>query len=256
MSFKNVLEPWAIYDTLVVGSNLYGPESSVPGWFTTMANFGARQDHLLFKGRTEAIAGLPYNNQQQADKTDFAFHVSSIGLRFFGPSTNQEYDADEAAALATPQDVLASFWQWELPDHVGVVFRVAQDIKLESTGFLTPPGYGPRAQGSSLGVDADTNPPVGLCTHITAGTQGVPIKENRFQFQNWIGIPRNEVIEVSLWLSEYARYILTSIAGPGAYGFHFWGGEGSAYLTFGTRYGIQCSLYGLREVQQRGELHI
>jgi hypothetical protein len=256
MSFKNVLEPWPIYDTLVVGPNLYGPECTVPGWFTTMGAFGARQDHLFFKGRTEALCGLAYNNQQQADKTDFAFHAASIGLRFFGPATNQEYDSTEASTLLTPQDVLAPFWQWELPNHVGVEFRVAQDVKYESMGFLTPPGYGPRSQGSSLGVDADSNPPYGLCTHITAGTQGVPFKENRFQFEDWIPIPRNEVIEVTVWLSEYARYVLTSIAGPGAYGFHSWGGEGSVYLTFGMRYGIQCSLYGLREVQQRGELHI
>lgn len=255
MGFKNVMEPWSIYDSMIVSNTMYGTESSVPGWFTSMGAMGARQDHLFFKGRTEALCGLPYNNQQQADKTDFAFHAASIGVRFFGPPTNQEFDPDQLTP-STPQEALASFWQFDLPNHVGLEFRVGQDVKLESCGFLAPPGYGPKGQGSSTGVDSDGGSPVAMATHITTGTQGVPVKENRFCFKKWIEIPRNETIEVTLWLSEYARYVLTNIVGPGAYAFHYWGGEGSAYSVFGTRYGIQCSLYGLREVQQRGELHI
>lgn len=248
---ENVLEPWAIYDTIIICPNLYGTESSVPGWFTTMAGFAARDRHTFFKGRNEANCGIAYCNMQTQDKLDFAFHCFSIGLRFFGACSMIE----EIVVDGTNQMQLSPFFMYDIPLHSGVDFKVGQDSKLEANSYMMPPGYGPYAIGIGNGKDAYTGATLGLPIALQVGTQSAARKKNRYHFDTPIPIPRNEVIEATLYLSEVLTRFMANMGGPGF--------NSSAYFDAGlqkesyyTRYGIQLSLYGVREVQQRGQLHV
>jgi hypothetical protein len=251
---ENNIAPWEVHDTIVICNTLYGPEQSANGWFTSMAAFGQRTDHTLFKGRNQANVGLAYNNMQSQDRMDFAFHAFSFGLRFFGPTSIPENDSIEGATLA--QDHLGHFFQYDLPNHVAVSFQVEQDEKILLNSYLAPSGYGPVGSGASYGADT----PVGAENQMTfVGSQGSPDRRNRWQFDTPIGIPRNGTIEATLYISEWARNILSNIYGP-SYSTQTvdTGTPGSPVSTitrFPTRYGIQGTLYGLREVQLRGQYH-
>ena len=255
----NVMEPWTIYDSIVISSQMYGNEANVQGWFPTFAAFGQQQEHRFFKSRNEAMCGLAYNNMQSQDRSDFAFHALSIGLAFQGPSQPWEKYVD--GEFNPPPGInIPNFFQFDLPNHVGVEFRLAQDVRLDASPYHLPPGYGPRVSGVSQGLDAfpaGATSSAGFSSAVVVGTQGEPTKDNRFYFKSEIAIPRNETFEVRITLSEYARLILGAITGPHNY---YWGvpvaGEVATMTEarFPTRYVIQCALHGLREVQQRGAL--
>ena len=260
--FKNIPEPWAIFDTLIVSSQFFGGEQSVQGWFPSMNLFGQESEHLFFKQRNRGNCSLAYNNQQSADRSDFAFHVISIGMTFFAPITPQE--DIEIVEINRLQQSLSHFWTTDLPNHCALTFRLGPDVKLECNAYHAPPGYGPVVSGlSQLGLQSLVVPPNGgpgetvwenVDQSVLVQNQGLAMPQNRFVFQTSIGIPRNETFECSLVVSEYARSILQNVAGPGDYLFsrHF---EGERPTRFPTRYGIQVSLFGIREVQQRGEYH-
>lgn len=254
MDFLNVRESWPIYDTIIICRELYGQESGQPGFFASFAAFGARADHSLFKVRSQATAGLAYNNQQSQDRIDFAYHAMSLGLTFFGPAW-----ARENISESTENDCLINtFWTCDLPRMIGVEFRVGQDVKLSGTCIRLPPGYGHSAQGGSMGTDTVQENVLGP-QYIVAANQGVPEIGNRFVFRPPVPLPRNETIEVRIYLSDIARRILQAMAGPGFLEFptDFSGAEVPDFVTdsHAARYGIQASLWGVREVQQRGALH-
>jgi hypothetical protein len=250
----NVFETAAYWDTIIICSSLYGNEATAPGWFTTMAGFGAQQEHRFFKNRNQAMVGLAYNNMLSQDRSDYPFRCVSLGLTFFAPCTPFELVSGEI----TRNRNLASFFTFDLPNHVGVSFRLGQDIRVEGNAYHFPPGYGPRVGGTTQGQDEmPAGPPQNptISNLIWSGTQGNPVIQNRYVFEQEINIPRNETFEVKITLSEYARVILADCAGPGSYEFQLDEGEGPSITEIPVRYGIQCSLYGVREVQQRGAAH-
>lgn len=255
--FQNVMEPWNVYDTVLVSPEFFGSEKTVQGWFQSMSAFGQEQDHLFFKQRNRGNCSLAYNNQQSADRSDFAFHVMSLGVSFWGPPRTEEL------IVEYHQRNVAHFFQFDLPNHCAVSFRLASDVKLEANCYHCPPGYGPHANGVSdlqyMQIAQNGSPAIENIerSKIVVGTQGQPIHTNRFKFDTPISIPRNETFEVSIIVSEYARSVLQSLSGPGYYEFAApIGGDWDGPLrTFPVRYGITVSLYGVREVQQRGEYH-
>jgi hypothetical protein len=261
MRTQNVLEPWTIYDSIVICNQLYGNEQSVQGWYTSWVQFAAQQEQRFFKSRNEAMCGLAYNNMQSQDRADFAFHAISIGLQFKGPC-----DGLECATLGEFEQWainVANFFQFDLPNHVGLTFKLGQDARLDANPYHTPPGYGPRVSGITQGLDEIVTTPVPGTNDsggqaVVVGTQGEPIKDNRFYFKNVIEIPRNETFEVTIKLSEYARFMLNQMNGPLQYQMYYPGMQGETpavlALEFPVRYVIQCAIHGLREVQQRGAL--
>lgn len=277
--FMNVLEAATVYDTLCVCQSMYGAENQADGWFNTMADFGNWQDHLFFKNRSEANVGLAYSNMQSADRIDYAFHAFSVGARFFAPPSLVEWPASDAEDSWT-LNTLKMFWEQELPNHVSFTLRIGQDDQIDLAGMLMPPGYGPQGAGASLGLDdaglvtgGTTQDIFSQAQSIFVGTQGVPDISNRYSLVTEIEdpetgelirrpleIPRNETIEIRMKLSEYAQTRLRSIAGPGYLHFPTWAWAEEfwvkSYTAFAARYGIQVSLYGVREVQQRGEYHV
>jgi len=276
--FLNAQEPWELHDTLCICANRYGSEPAA-GFFTTFNAFAANERHLFFKNRSVGNTHLAYNNQQAMDRADFVFHAFSIGVHFFGPCTPVLFDLDGQDAIDTQQitpQTYQSFWLHTLPRHIGLEFSVGQDVKLSCNSLMAAPGYGPSISGVGAGLDGltatayDAGPPITVTPAyvqipeiIYSGTQGVPEKRARFQFGTQrepspIAIPRGEIIEVKLTLSEYARRVLSLFPGPGSYllqKYVFDEGTPTEAVTFPSRFGIQVSLYGVREVQQRGQLH-
>lgn len=253
----NVMESWPIYDTIIICKELFGAESNTPGFFNTFNQFAARQDHSLFKTRSEAIAGLAYNNQQSQDRVDFAYHAFSIGISFFAPSNCLQWKGLLVGA-ETPETLLSVLWTIDLPRLIGVELRIGQDVKLTGTCYRLPPGYGPFGAGATMGGDDANGSDLGdspMPQFIFVANQGMPDVANRFTFKPPVDIPRNETIEVKLYLSDIARQILTQIRGPESALQTIDETEGALFSQIPGRFGIQASLWGIREVQQRGNLH-
>jgi len=258
----NVKESWALYDTILICPTFYGAENGVRGWFTTLAAFGAVQEHRFFKARTEATATLPYNNLQSEDSMDFPFVAYNMGITFFAPASNIQgiaTEEDVANLINQLNPAISHFWTFDLPRHCSISFKTNQDVRAEVTCYGAPPGYGPMGGGCAFELTPPlVGPPIEPLYKQHAqmnfyGTQGVPIATNRFKFPEPIEIAKNSVIEGTLNLSEYARYILTGVAGPTNYAFQ---NTDVGCTFFPQRFGVQFSLHGYRLIQQRGQYHI
>jgi len=255
----NVAESFPIYDTLLLCSTFYGQEQNVRGWYTTFAAFAAQEEHHFFTVRNEALASLPYCNLQSADSMDYPYLAYSMGLRFFGPSTNIQGERippnGDTGYITTLDSAIGHFFQYDLPRHCSISLKVQQDTRVEVTGYCCPPGYGPSGGGAAFEITQLIPPAEDQYRQHAQlnmfGTQGVSVITNRFKFPSPIGIPRNGNIEGVLKLSEYARYVLIAVLGPSNM---FFTSEGADVTdTFPARFGIQLSLFGKRLVQQRGQ---
>jgi hypothetical protein len=255
--YANVVEPWALYDTIAISPTLYGSEQQA-GWFTTFNAFGQKETHSFFKQRTEGTVGLPYTNQQSADSMDFAFVAHSVGLAVFSPVPNIEgesFDVQEGVQDNIRRiDALIGHWfAADLPRHMGVQFKIQQDIRVELPAMHCPAGYGISGGGTTFpGITAAAHGDIPFMS--AAASQGVPLLSNRYPLPYRIGIPRTATIEGIIHLSEYARYVLTAVLGPRVFWFN--SDDGTPPFTFfQKRYMIQLSLIGERMVQQRGQYH-
>jgi hypothetical protein len=243
-----------MHDTLCVCNTLYGSEANA-GFFTTFAAFGQESEHLFFKRRSEGNVHRAYNNQQSEDRTDFVFRAFQIGLAFFAPVSFDQHPSSDPDEPGDYQLYMPAFWTGELPRHCSASLVVGQDTKLELQGMMMSPGYGPQSSGVGAGLDdsASNYAP----EMVWAGGQGLPVPQVRYWLATGgddpkpLDIPKGELLEVKLKISEHARGILTTAAGPYQY---FQGGEAEGFTFFDTRYYIQVSLWGYREVQQRGQL--
>lgn len=257
MQYTNVGEAWTLYDTVFVTSRYYGQESDSLGWYTSFLAFSQRETHSFFNKRTEATAGLQYCNKQSADSMDYVFHAYSIGLSFFGPGVrpggNSEQDNWTIYDSSAPH-----FWEVDLPRHCSISLRVQQDVILELPAFGAPPGYGPCGGGGSYAHDQIGMIPPNGATNAqydpvlnASVTSGVPHLQNRYKFDKPISIPRTSTIEAWVTVSEIGRDILSGMS-LSNYMLKNTAGE---YTAFPQRYGMQVTLMGKREVQQRGALH-
>ena len=259
-AYTNVTEPYPLYDTVIVCNTLYGKEQSIVGWYTSFRAFAADTRHTFFKSRTAGSSHLAYCNLDSADQIDFVYKAYSIGVRFFAPVMPDARN-EIIISPANIQENVHSFWLFDLAKHMGMDFRVQQDVIVENSCLSCPPGYGPRGGGGAHPLVNDDVPfPNQQPWKITTGSNGEPCIDNRFPFPNPIEIPRNASIEANLWLSSYARFVLENLWGPGN---NVYLTEEQAaqppdqtdYFEVPTRYGIQVSLFGYREVQQRGQYH-
>lgn len=252
--FRNVREPWEMHDTLCVCNSLYGSEANA-GYFTSFNNFGQQSEHLMFKRRSEGNVHRAYNNQQSEDRTDFVFHIFAIGLLFQAPPCLDSRISGEPEEPYSYQSYLPAFWTGELPRHCAASLVVGQDTKVDLQAMMMSPGYGAQTSGVGAGLDdftTDYQPEL-----VWQGGQGVPLPHVRYWLATGerepkpIGVPKGELLEVKLKISEYARNLLVAAAGPYDYS---QGTPSTGYDFFKTRYYIQASLWGYREVQQRGQL--
>jgi len=250
--FDNVSEPWILYDSIVICPQFYGAENNIPGWFNTYAAMGGQQFHSFFKTRTEGTAGLQYCNAQSADTMDYVYLLYSIGVNFLAPSSRLVRDVTSDPVAPTTLDWTSNnFFESDLPRHVGVQFKVQQDIVFEGCAIDTPPGYGSVGFGGAwqnAGTDQLDNQHGYVC-------QGVPVLGARFNFPNPIPIPRTSTIEGILDVSALGRAYLTSMVGPNLNVFR--GATAVADVTpWYQRAVVMMSLHGKRLVQQRGQYHV
>ncbi len=281
MTMMNVREPWELHDTVAICKNLYGSEPA-GGFFTNFAGFAAQEKHLFFKLRSIGNVHMAYNNQAAVDRSDFVFHAFSIGVRFFAPCTPVLIDEEIAIAANIIPAPYQSWWMHTLPRHCGFEFSVGQDVKLSANSLMAAPGYGPDISAIGAGLSGHEVTGVTLPNGdyvleyqapvipeiIWSGTQGVPQKQFRFQFGDArnpspIAIPRGEIIEARILLSQYAQRVLQRFQNPGGYVLQQQildpdppNEPLQPWIVFPARFGIQVSLYGMREVQQRGQLHV
>lgn len=256
--FANVVEAWSLYDTIAISPTLYGSEQNA-GWFLNLATFGQQETHSFFKTRTEGLVGLPYTNQQSSDSMDFAFIAHSIGLAVWAPIPNLEgigAEIDGAiGALSNPDGLIGHWFAADLPRHMGVSFKIQQDIRIELPSLHCPPGYGISGGGATFPGTQAAVPVYGEIPFMSvSASQGVPLLANRYPLPYKIGIPRTSTIEGIIHLSEYARDVLTAVAGPRSFQFNSDDGLPN-FVYFQERYMIQLSLIGERLVQQRAQYH-
>jgi len=251
--YANVVETWALYDSIVICPTLYSTEQNA-AWFTNWAAFGQRETHRFFKTRTEATVGAAYCNQQSSDSMDFAFRAHSIGLAIMGPPVGEAQLADiDGLDIVFPDHLLPQWIVAELPRHLGIQFKVQQDVRVELPAFACPPGYGAVGAGQAFEAPA-------IITHgdipflTNQSVQGVPLLSNRYPLPEPIGIPRTGQIEGILHMSEWARNTLTNVTGPHQIIMNSDDGSPS-YRQEDARYVIQLSLFGERLVQQRAQYH-
>lgn len=253
--YANVVETWPVYDSIVICNQLLGSEATVPGWYTTFANFGQRETHQFFKNRTDGTAGEAYCNQKNGDSMDFAYLIHSAGLEIMCTPTYdvQIGDVDGIGEIVTSIDeALPQWWRADFPWHVGLQLKVQQDIRWESPAMGAPAGVG--AFGSGVAFNQAFPSTYGEVPYmISQTTQGIPLLNNRFPFPEPIGVPRTGSIEMIMHVGEWAREILQNITGPHEFVIN---NNGVApFNHYYSRYVIRASLFGERLVQQRAQYH-
>jgi hypothetical protein len=255
-TYLNVREPWVDYDTIKICGDLYGSEAD-SGFFTTFQAFAQRDEHFFFKQRSEGNVHRAYTNQMTEDRTDSVFHIMEIGVLFLAPPTPLD------RVSTTFNEAMQAFWTTELPRHTSVSLEIGQDTKLELQSMMASPGYGPVGSGAAFGVDDpfDSGNLYGTPEFMWSVCQGVPEGKNRYWLCSGedtdpqpIGVPKGEIRTVRLKISEFARRRLQGAnPGPGAMMLGQQD-EAPAITLIKTAYRIQVSLWGYREVQQRGQL--
>lgn len=253
MTFMNVKEQWFMYDTIGVTPYIDTLAHPIPGWFSDF-NLLSQTDNLsFFDSRNKGSVGLAYNNQDSTDQTSFAFVAESLSVGFFAPSIASQLGKITDGARVGRVDTISGLWDVEFPQHTSAVFRVNQDERLKTSVAMLAPGYGPVGQAMGQG---DTSTVGGQSNSVHAGGFGHAHLKYRWNFPTGIGIPRRASLTVNLRFSEWARFVLSRLWGPGAVQFKNHDGAGGTELvTKPTMFMIQCLIQGKRQVQQRGEYH-
>lgn len=229
-NFENAVEAYCLYDSIVIGKGA----QAAPGWRQSYAAFGALATHPLFNVRNMGETHIAYCNLETKDSMPFVFHLRSIGLSFAAPP-----HCDKGEAPSKLQAIEDLLFAQVLPRHCGLKLTVRQDDKLLHTCEAAPEGLGPYGTGLVAVADSQS----------TALTQGVPDIGNRWTFPELISIPRGATYRVNLELSPYAQLLLQAMAGPTGWDID---GVADPLTAVAT---IRCSLFGVREVQQRNALH-
>lgn len=245
-SFANVAEHWVLYDTVLVGGYVSSMQYNT-GWFATWAAMAGVNQIPFFNVRNRSH-GLPYNNQDTRDQLPYVFKIYSLGVSFYAPSTTT-YEA--TAPILGAQTTANSLFEVELPKHLSIKLRTNQDERLIANSLMTPPGYGPVVSGVAQG-DYETAYTVPNVAH-TSFTQGTPVFTNHWGFPKPLEIPRTANLSVILQLNQYAQHMLTVMPGP--YSQPMTNVAASGYYNTPSCAGIQVTLGGVREVQQRGQYH-
>lgn len=245
MTFKNIAEVWTLYDSVLVTEYNINQSIQQPGWFTTFAEAGAAQNFSFFNVRNRQ-AGLSFNNQDTRDALAFPLVIYGMGVQFFSPAMKSLM---LPGGVDTIEQHVSHLWEVELPRHVSVELQIQQDIKVETTSLMVPPGYGPVGGAVGNGVFNDfTGPCPAFQTQINS--QSNTHINNRYKFPKPIQVPRRANVSAVLRLSEYASQLLQTFP-QGQRVFQ----SSSGIDQQGAVFGICVSLTGQRQVQQRGQYH-
>jgi hypothetical protein len=246
--YMNVAENWVLYDTVLIGGYVNSLHHH-DGYFASFALAGLANQIPFFNVRNRNH-GLQWNNQDTRDQLPYVFEIYSIGVTFFGPKVACYHDA--VGVPTAPQTTALHCFEAEVPKHTSLSLWTNQDERLKLASLMAPSGYGIVSGGVAQGdiETANTYLPV---THASF-TQGQPVLTNKWGFPKPLQIPRRANLSVVLELSEYGRQLMQGMPGPFQEAFRDVANDNSYFFSWGMS-GIQVSLGGRRQVQQRGEYH-
>jgi hypothetical protein len=279
-------------DTVMVGKFVGGLTDRPSGWFASFADLGAAGSLSFFNVRNNSI-GTMYNNQDARDQLPYGFRIQSIGIRFWSSTastftvcynlgdTELQREAKAETDYTDPlftdmvnrEELHAAVWEGDLPNHASAMLKTNQDIRLKAPVTMLASGTGPIGGGWGWGspndliyyanggsvvpaIAGETTPPHlgAFCGNLEDMQVGEVDIRQRFPFPVPIDVPKRANLSLEIKLSQYARELLQTIPGP------YWWPVPNAFtingLTKSTKaavYGIECTLLGERQVQQRGD---
>jgi len=241
--FQNAMEPWSLYDTILIGT---GQSGKGPGWLNSYLDLGNQNKISFFNVRTRSQVGLPYCSMDSADQLTYVFHCYSMGVELYAPPTPQVIMPEGVFTQVNLQN--NALFSAEMPKHMSLRLQVSQDEKLVANVEAVPSGGG--FAGATHSMDAPTS----MHTYQGFGN-GDPVLKNRWVFAEPVEMPRNVNISVDLKFSDWARELLKVAQGPGAIAVQAPDGQGLNAKVINAVAMIRVSMFGKREVQQRNALH-
>lgn len=231
--FKNVRQPFILWDTIRIGANV---NTAVQGWYTTFtALLAAGNVHSFFDMRNQAEARLVSTNMKTKGKLEWHFIITDIGIGFYYPDpiNTPLFDGDRASNKL--------FQEFAMSETTCELYVGGADYKILSfVPEMAPYGFGP--SGNMVGG-------TGLASPATIETNGLPTGGNRFWFTHRaIPMPRGTTINVNWTLETRMRELLTEMVAPHPIVF--------ANGTLQNEVKVRIAVRGLREVQQLGNMHV
>jgi hypothetical protein len=241
----NVYEAWPLYDTVLIGDG----QSDTPGWYESFAALGAADEVPFFNQRNRSGTHPAYNNFDSQEHLSFVYHCYSIGISFFGMPFSDfgDWNIGGFREMVPYTENYAKFCS-ELVQHSGFSLKVSQDEKLAICCSAAPSGAGISGFTRPLYVPGVDDVALGTFQNLS---NGVPHITNRWKFKTPIEMPRAVNVSATLKFSELARDLLQAMSGPG----FFYNSPVEQAEAIPCVAGIQLSMFGKREVQQRGQLH-
>lgn len=239
-AMQNVRETWPLYDTAQIGPGVSAPQG-YPSYYS-LANL---EDIPFFSVRNKAEVGLAYTNKDNKDSMPFVYYIQSIGVHILSAPRLNTLSAQPTEADTAELNSVRLF-ESLLPYHMGVILKIQEDEKLQSTVEFTPPGTG------AFSYTGGAAPQL-----VQSFSMGWPSLGNRFAFIEPIAVPRTATLTVSLKPSAYAKYLLSHMVGPLSNLILVDNPAAAVPATFSANECalIRVTLNGMREVQQRGALH-
>jgi len=233
--YKQVRETWPVYDTVLIGL----PEEAaakVPGSFTSFTAMAAVDEVPFLNIRNSSEAGLAYTNVSSKDKTPWPLWAMTFGMRWIYPTPNANAASEHTAEMAA-----SHIFETEILDHAYFQFSIREDIVLTIKPAMMPAGFGPA--GYMVGNSTQNS------FFIDNPNNGNADMRNRWRnVRAAMAIPRDTPIKGSLRFSEYGKYLLRYLNTVAGYDFAT---QDDVYAV--AR--IELTIFGEREVQQRGEWH-
>lgn len=266
----NIKEVWGLRDTVLIGT---GMSALARGWFENFAAMAAVNEVPFFNIRNRSLVGPAYNNQDSAEMLAFPYQCYSMGIEFFtfaiGDScmapepilsklpllalkeeTRDPESTPHLVSEAQTQNIAERQIFAALMDHCAAKFKINQDIKLTNVVTHQPAGFGVSGDTRTGGFGVNA---LGSLSNLSNGRCHI---DNRYKFSVPLDMPRGVNFNVTLYFSQYAKYILARMRGPQTWFNVSQGIWGEIPLVpENSVAGIAVTLIGTREVQQRGELH-
>lgn len=230
--FQNVRQPFVLWDTIRIGTNV---NTAVQGWYTNFTNMlAAGNTHSFFDTRNEAEARLVSTNMKTKGQLAWPFIITDLGIGFYYPDpvNSPLFDGNRASAKL--------FQEYAMSETTIELFVGGADYKILSlVPEMAPYGFG--ASGNLTGG-------TGLTAPSSLMTNGLPTGGNRFWFTDYaIPMPQGCTININWNLEQEMRRILTLMAAPQPIVFDTGSLDGQVKVRIAVR--------GLRDIQPLGYLH-
>lgn len=230
--YKNVVEPWMIYDCALIGPTVDLSQN----WYASFTTLAQAPEVPFINVRSMSSAGGAYTNITSRDKFPWLFLLHSLGMRFMYPDPNVDTASPHTGRMAA-----SKFFQKDVQEHAWFELEIREDVVLRIKPTHMPAGMG--VQGFVNGNNAQNN------YIATTLTNGVPTLNNRWTNPlQTLEIPRDTPVRGRLYFSQYGKDFLTQLGAVS--GLDFDGEDPFANVAI-----IELTLLGFRGVQQRGEYH-